>query len=120
MRQLIGDKYAQAAVIEESFGPLIRVVAIILWISMLAGAGVPCLRSALLTKLSPPYLNQDIVRVGKFGNSAYRKIAGFLGCATCCDRAIASAMKTLFRRCRRNGLRMAHPIPDFTLRLLKV
>jgi hypothetical protein len=77
-RQRIGDIFAQTAVIEDSFGTSIRMVAIVLWTASLAGAGwaVPRICSANYTAPSQ-HATRVIIRIGKTGNSAYVRIAGF-------------------------------------------
>jgi hypothetical protein len=77
-RQRIGDIFAQTAVIEDSFGTSIRIVAIVLWTASLAGAGwaVPRICSANYTAPSG-HPSQAIIRIGKTRNSAYVRIAGF-------------------------------------------
>ena len=78
VRQRIGDLCAHTAVIEESFGVGIRITAIVLWIVTLAGAGwaVPRICSAS-NPVQPRYMSQVVVRVGKTGDTAYFKLAGF-------------------------------------------
>ena len=78
IRQRIGDVYAHTAVIEENFGMGIRTAAVMLWIASLAGAGwaVPRICSANAA-VHPAFLSQVLVRVGRSGNAAYVKIAGF-------------------------------------------
>lgn len=78
IRQRIGDIFARTAVVEESFGIGIRVTAIVLWIGTLAGAGwaVPRICSAN-NPVHSRYLSQVVVRVGRTGNSAYVRVAGF-------------------------------------------
>ena len=76
VRQRIGDIYAQTAVIEESFGPGIRITAMVVWISIVGTAvwAVPRICSSNKA-FSTPYLGQVIVRVGRSDNTAYLKVA---------------------------------------------
>jgi uncharacterized RDD family membrane protein YckC len=78
VRQRIGDICAHTAVVEEGFGAGIRVLAIVLWIATLAGAGwaVPRICSAS-NPVHPRYLSQVVVRVGRTGNSAYFRVGDF-------------------------------------------
>lgn len=78
VRQRIGDICAHTAVVEESFGIGARAAAIVLWIATLAGAwhAVPIICS-VNAGVPTRYLRQVAVRVGRTGNSAYLKIAGF-------------------------------------------
>lgn len=76
VRQRLGDIFAQTAVIEEGFGRVLRVTALVLWVGILAGAGWAVPRICASNKaLETPFLGQVIVRVGKSGNSAYFKVA---------------------------------------------
>jgi uncharacterized RDD family membrane protein YckC len=74
----LGDICASTVVIEEHFGYGVKVVAVALWITVLAGAvwSVPriCRSNAALPS---PYLNQVVVRVGGNEKSAYFKVGGF-------------------------------------------
>jgi uncharacterized RDD family membrane protein YckC len=78
VRQRIGDICARTAVVEQSFGIGIRVAGVLLWIATLAGAwwAVPRICS-VNDPIHTRYFGQVIVRVGRTGNSAYFKIAGF-------------------------------------------
>jgi uncharacterized RDD family membrane protein YckC len=77
LRQRIGDVLAQTAVIEESFGGGIRMVAFALWIAILAGAGWLVPRICLANHPIPSrYLSQVVVRVGETAESAYVRFAG--------------------------------------------
>ena len=77
-RQRIGDIFAQTAVIEESFGTSTRIVAIVLWTASLAGAGWAVPRICLATNTAPGgHPSHVIIRIGKNGNTAYVRIAGF-------------------------------------------
>lgn len=77
IRQRIGDMLARTAVVEEGFGAGFRVVAFVLWIAILAGAGwlVPriCVAS---NPVHTRYLGQVVIRVGKNPESAYVRFAG--------------------------------------------
>jgi uncharacterized RDD family membrane protein YckC len=74
VRQRLGDIYAKTAVIEESFGPAIRVTVFVLWAGIIGGSAwaVPRICSSNQA-LETPFLGRVIVRVGKSGNSAYFK-----------------------------------------------
>ncbi|HVO59744.1 MAG TPA: RDD family protein [Terriglobales bacterium] len=75
-RQRLGDVYAQTAVIEDNFGRVMRVMAFVLWLGILAGAGwtVPRICSSN-DSLQTPFLGQVILRVGRSGHSVYFKVA---------------------------------------------
>ena len=77
IRQRVGDIYARTVVLEGSSGTGIRVAAIVIWISSLAGAGwaVPRICSANQS-VRPLYLGQVIIHVGRSETSAYFKIGG--------------------------------------------
>ena len=78
VRQRVGDICAHTAVIEENFGIGIRITALVLWIFTLAGASwvVPHSCSVNIS-VHPRYLSQVVVRIGRTGDSAYLKVAGF-------------------------------------------
>ena len=77
-RQRIGDIYARTVVIEDSFGSGIRVAAIVLWVGSLAGAGWAVPRVCSVNRLvTPLYLSQVIIRVGRTESSAYFQVSGF-------------------------------------------
>jgi len=76
-RQRVGDMYARTAVIEESFGSGVRIAAVALWAVSLAVAawGVPRICS-VNRFVSPPYLSQVIIRVGRSENAAHFRAGG--------------------------------------------
>jgi uncharacterized RDD family membrane protein YckC len=78
VRQRIGDIAAHTAVIEQRFGIGVRLVAVVLWIATLAGAGwaVPRICTAN-NPVHTRYLSQVVVRIGRTGNTAYFRIGGF-------------------------------------------
>jgi uncharacterized RDD family membrane protein YckC len=76
-RQRIGDVYARTVVVEESFGIGIRVVAVVIWITSLAGAGWAVPRICSINhSVRPPHLGQVIVQVGTSERSAYLQVGG--------------------------------------------
>jgi uncharacterized RDD family membrane protein YckC len=77
-RQRVGDLWAHTAVVEDSFGAVARVSAIVLWMATLAGAGwaVPRICSSNPV-VHTRYLNQVLLRIGKTPNSAYLRVGGF-------------------------------------------
>jgi uncharacterized RDD family membrane protein YckC len=76
-RQRVGDVYARTVVIEESFGIGIRVVAVVIWITSLAGSGWAVPRICSINhSVRPPYLSQVIVQVGRSERSAYLQVGG--------------------------------------------
>jgi uncharacterized RDD family membrane protein YckC len=78
VRQRIGDICAHTAVIEESFGTVARVSAIVLWIVTLTGAGSAVPRICSVNNPGQTrYLSQVVVRIGRTGNSVYLRIASF-------------------------------------------
>ncbi len=77
VRQRIGDLCARTAVVEEKFGAGVRLMAILLWIATLAGAGwvVPRICSANRAEHTR-YLSQIVLRIGRTRDSAYLTFAG--------------------------------------------
>jgi uncharacterized RDD family membrane protein YckC len=72
----LGDICAGTAVVEESSGAGAKVVAIALWLAVLAGSIWSVPRICKTNAARPvPYLNQVVVRVGRSGRSAYFKVA---------------------------------------------
>ncbi len=77
-RQRLGDLYARTAVIEESFGRVVRIAAVALWVASLAAAGYALPRICSVNHfVSPRYLSQVIMQVGRSENSAYIRVGGF-------------------------------------------
>lgn len=76
-RQRLGDLCAGTAVVEEEYGLPSKILALALWIVVLAGAAweVPRICTANMAQGHPRYLNRVIVQVGKTDNSAYFRIA---------------------------------------------
>jgi uncharacterized RDD family membrane protein YckC len=74
----LGDICAGTVVIEEQYGYGVKLIAVALWVAVLAGAvwSVPriCKTNAALPS---PYLNQVVVEVGGTERSAYFKVGGF-------------------------------------------
>jgi uncharacterized RDD family membrane protein YckC len=78
VRQRIGDMFAQTAVVEESYGIGIRVMAVIVLVATLAGAGYAVPRICSVDRsVHSQHLNQVVVRVGRTGNSAYFRVARY-------------------------------------------
>lgn len=77
-RQRIGDLFAKTAVVEQKFGIVVRMAAVVLWIATLGGAAWALPRICSATNpVHSPYLSQVVVRVGKNGDSVYFRVAGF-------------------------------------------
>ena len=76
-RQRLGDLSAGTMVVEEQFGPVSRVVAMVLTAGVLCGAGwaVPRICVQESANQHPPYLNQVVVRVGRTDRTAYFRVA---------------------------------------------
>jgi uncharacterized RDD family membrane protein YckC len=78
VRQRIGDAYAGTAVVEQSFGSKIRVVAAIVFLAILGASGWAVPRICSVDRsVHSHHLNQVVVRVGKTNNSAYVRVARF-------------------------------------------
>jgi uncharacterized RDD family membrane protein YckC len=77
LRQRLGDICADTAVVEEEFGYPVKMLAMVLWIGTLAGAGwaVPRICSKN-NDAQHKYLNRVVVQVGRAGDSAYFRVAG--------------------------------------------
>ena len=77
LRQRLGDICADTAVVEEEFGYPVKILAMVLWIGTLAGAGwaVPRICSKN-NDAQHKYLNHVVVQVGRAGDSAYFRVAG--------------------------------------------
>jgi uncharacterized RDD family membrane protein YckC len=77
LRQRLGDICADTAVVEEEFGYGVKILALVLWVGTLAGAGwaVPRICSEN-NALQHKYLNHVLVQVGTAGDSAYFRVAG--------------------------------------------
>ena len=76
-RRRLGDICASTVVVEEEFGYAVKILAVVLWAGVLAGAmwSVPriCARNAAR---HVRYLDQVLVQVGRTEKSAYLKAAG--------------------------------------------
>jgi uncharacterized RDD family membrane protein YckC len=76
--QRVGDICAHTAVIEEKFGMGTRICAVVLWIATLGGAGWAVPRICRENNGVPTkYLSQVVIRIGRAGNTAYFRIAGY-------------------------------------------
>ena len=77
LRQRLGDICADTAVVEEEFGYPVKILAMVLWVGTLAGAGwaVPRICSENIA-VQHKYLNHVLVQVGRAGDSAYFRVAG--------------------------------------------
>ncbi len=74
-RQRVGDICARTTVIEGSFGSVIRVAAIVLWIASLTVVGWAVPRICSVDRsVRPPYLSQVIIRVGRNESVAYFQV----------------------------------------------
>ena len=78
VRQRIGDICAHTAVVEEKFGIGLRICAVVLWLATLGGAGWMVPR---ICAVNNPSLSRDlsgiVVRIGRTGNTAYFRVAGY-------------------------------------------
>lgn len=76
-RQRLGDLCAGTAVVEEHFSKPAKALALVLWVTTLAGAvwEVPRLCSAESAHVHTGYLTRVVVRVGRTENSAYFRVA---------------------------------------------
>jgi uncharacterized RDD family membrane protein YckC len=76
-RQRLGDLCAGTAVVDGEFSIAGKMLALALWIAVLAGAAWEVPRICSETNAGQPtrYLNQVVVQVGRTENSAYFKIA---------------------------------------------
>jgi uncharacterized RDD family membrane protein YckC len=77
-RQRLGDLSAGTAVMEEQFRVTSRVLALVVWIGIVAGAfwAVPRICAEQNAAHSTPYLDQVVVQVGRTDNAAYFRVAG--------------------------------------------
>jgi uncharacterized RDD family membrane protein YckC len=77
LRQRLGDICADTAVVEEEFGYPVKILAMVLWVGTLAGAGwaVPRICSEN-NAVQHKYLNHVLVQVGRAGDSAYFRVVG--------------------------------------------
>jgi uncharacterized RDD family membrane protein YckC len=75
-RQRLGDLCAGTAVVEEEFSAVGKMLALVLWMVVLAGAAweVPRICSENIAGQHTRYLNQVVVQVGRTENSAYFRI----------------------------------------------
>jgi uncharacterized RDD family membrane protein YckC len=79
LHQRLGDICAGTLVVEAEFGVGIKILTLLLWAGMLAGAGwaVPRICSKNNAVQHPGYLNQVVVQVGGTDSSAYIRVARF-------------------------------------------
>lgn len=77
-RQRLGDLLAGTMVVEEAFAPGTKLVAVVLWLAALAGAGwgLPRVCSAGFAPQRPPYFARTVVQLGYDADSAYLCVAG--------------------------------------------
>src|SRR5205807_2216180 len=76
-RRRLGDICARTVVVEEEFGYAVKILAVVLWAGVLAGAmwSVPRICARNPAK-QVRYLDQVVVEVGRTEKSAYFKVAG--------------------------------------------
>ncbi|MGE5109436.1 MAG: RDD family protein [Acidobacteriaceae bacterium] len=77
-RQRLGDILAGTVVVEEMFSPSTKLIAVLLWLATLSGAGfaVPRIWYAGFSSPPPPYLSGTVVQLGYTPDSAYVSISG--------------------------------------------
>jgi uncharacterized RDD family membrane protein YckC len=77
-RQRLGDIFAGTIVVEETFAPGTKLVAVLLWLAALTGAGwgLPRVCYAEFSSQPPPYFAGTVVRLGYTADSAYLCISG--------------------------------------------
>jgi uncharacterized RDD family membrane protein YckC len=78
LRQRIGDILAGTIVVEETFPMGTKLLAVVLWMAALTGAGwgLPRVYSAHFSNQPPPYFVGTVVQLGYTANSAYIRISG--------------------------------------------
>jgi uncharacterized RDD family membrane protein YckC len=78
LRQRIGDILAGTIIVEETFPMGTKLLAVMLWMTALTGAGwgLPRVYSAHFSNQPPPYFAGTVVQLGHTANSAYLVIAG--------------------------------------------
>jgi uncharacterized RDD family membrane protein YckC len=77
-RQRLGDIFAGTLVVEESFASSTKLVAVLLWLAALTGAGwgLPRICYAEFSSQPPSYFAGTVVRLGHTADSAYLCISG--------------------------------------------
>lgn len=77
-RRRLGDIFAGTLVVEETFSPGTKLIAVLLWLAALTGAGwgLPRVYSAEFSSQPPPYFAGTVVRLGYTADSAYLCISG--------------------------------------------
>jgi uncharacterized RDD family membrane protein YckC len=77
-RQRLGDILAGTVVVEETFAPGTKLVAVLLWLAALTSAGWGLARvcSAGFSTQPPPYFTGTVVQLGYTADSAYLCISG--------------------------------------------
>jgi len=77
LHRRVGDMCAGTAVIEEEFGAGVKILSVVLWAGVLAGAvwAVPRICAANDAARTPRYLSEVVVQVGRTENSAYFQVA---------------------------------------------
>jgi uncharacterized RDD family membrane protein YckC len=77
-RQRLGDMFAGTLVVEETFALGTKLVAVLLWLAALTGAGwgVPRVYYADFSSQPPSYFAGTVVRLGYTADSAYLCISG--------------------------------------------
>jgi uncharacterized RDD family membrane protein YckC len=77
-RQRLGDMFAGTVVVEEAFPAGAQLVAVVLWLAALAGAGfsLPRVCSDGFSSQPPPYFAGTIVKLGYTADSAYLCVSG--------------------------------------------
>jgi uncharacterized RDD family membrane protein YckC len=78
LRQRLGDIIAGTMVVEETFAPGAKVVAVVLWLAALTGAiwGLPRVWSAGFSNQPPRYFARTVVQLGYTADSAYLCFSG--------------------------------------------
>ncbi len=77
-RQRLGDILGGTIVVEETFSPSTKLVAVLLWFGALTGAGfgLPRICSAGFSNQPPPYFSGTVVQLGHTADSAYLCMPG--------------------------------------------
>lgn len=76
LRRRLGDTFAGTVVIEESFGNGVKILAVLLWVAVVAGMGWSVPRICATNAARPaPFFNRVVVQVGRNGSSSYLKVA---------------------------------------------
>ncbi len=77
-RQRLGDIVAGTIVVEETFSPGAKLLAVLLWLAALTGVGfgLPRIWSAGFSNQPPPYFSGTAVQLGYTADSAYLCVSG--------------------------------------------